>query len=57
MVIKLYVYIPVPVQIGDIPEKHADSFWHLVSDHNPKFTKALFHHLSKRKIGRSARWN
>lgn len=54
MVIKLYVYVPVPVQLGDMPEKLT---WHLIPDHNSKFTKALFHHMSKRKNARSARWN
>lgn len=57
MVIKLYVYIPVPMQIGGMPGKDTNVRWHLAPSHTSQFSKALFHYLSKRNSACSARWN
>lgn len=58
-VIKIYVYIPIPVLITDKPIKGVNLEWHP----NPKqstpskLSASLFQHLSRRAFVRSAWWN
>lgn len=59
MVIKIYIYIPVPVLITDKPIKGVNLEWH-TRPQKPipsRLSASLYQYLSQRDFARSARSN